>query len=303
MLSSASLFRRVAPLALALWSVLPAYADDSCDVCGQWNEPVDPFRLYGNTFYVGAKGVSSVLVTSPEGHILIDGGLPESAPLIAQNIVELGFKFEDVKIIVNSHAHFDHAGGIAELARESGAQVVTSPWSAMVLRSGGQFSAGDPQAGTLPRYPTWTHPQTVVDGGEITLGPLRLTAHYTGGHTPGGTTWTWQSCDNNNHCLNMVYADSLTPEAAPGFRFTGNKTYRTVLADFEHSFQTIDALPCDILMTPHPDASALWVRREAQEEGGGVNPYIDPDACHNYVAIARLALQKRLAQEQAGVAK
>ncbi len=297
------LLRRAVPLAMALWSVLPAFADDSCDVCMQWNEPVDPFRIYGNTFYVGAKGLSSLLVTSPQGHILIDGGLPESAPLIAQNIVALGFKFEDVKLILNSHAHFDHAGGLAELARESGAQVVTSPWSAMVLRSGGKFDAGDPQAGTLKRFPMWTHPQTVEDGQSVSVGGTQITAHYTGGHTPGGLSWTWQSCDNNNHCLNMVYADSLTPVAAPKFRFSKNKTYSNVLADFEHSFQLIDALPCDILITPHPDASALWARREAQEEGDTTNPYVDPQACHNYVAIARLALQKRLAEEQAGTVK
>jgi len=294
------LFRWAAPLALVLSAVLPVYADDSCEKCMEWNEPVDPFRIYGNTFYVGAKGLSSLLVTSPQGHVLIDGGLPESAPLIAQNVMALGFKIEDIKLIVNSHAHFDHAGGLAELARETGAQIVMSPWSAMVLRSGGRSTDGDPQAGTLPRYPTWTHPQTVTDGQTLKVGNLAITAHYTGGHTPGGLTWTWQSCDNNNHCLNVVYADSLTPIAAPKFRFSKNKTYRDVLADFERSYQLIEALPCDILVTPHPEASALWARREAQEEGDPENPYVDPQACEHYVAIARLALQKRLAEEAAG---
>ncbi|MGH6754795.1 MAG: subclass B3 metallo-beta-lactamase [Solimonas sp.] len=303
MMGFTPMFQRAALLSLAGLAVLPAFADDSCDVCSQWNEPVDPFRIYGNTFYVGAKGISSILITSPQGHVLIDGGLPESAPLIASNIVALGFKFEDVKLILNSHAHFDHAGGLAELARESGAQIVMSPWSASVLRSGGQASEADPQFGLLPRYPSWSHPQTVADGEIVKLGPLRITAHYTGGHTPGGTSWTWQSCDNNDHCYNLVYADSLTAVAAPGFHYSEPKAYRSVLADFEHSFSLIENLDCDILLTPHPDASALWQRREAQEEGDKNNPFVDPQACKNYVAIARLGLQKRLAEEQAPPAK
>ncbi|WP_020650668.1 subclass B3 metallo-beta-lactamase [Solimonas variicoloris] len=292
---------RAAMLAVAVLGFAPAFADDGCEICVRWNEPVDPFRIYGDTYYVGARGLSSILITSPQGHVLIDGGLPETAPLIASNIVALGFKFEDVKLILNSHAHYDHAGGLAELARESRAQVVTSPWSANVLRSG-QAGPSDPQYGELPRFPSWSHPQTVGDGETLKLGPIRITAHATGGHTPGGLSWTWQSCEKAG-CLNFVYADSLTPVAAPGFHFSRSKTYPGVLGDFEHSYAVLEGLDCDVLLTPHPDASAFWQRREAQEAGEPGNPYVDRDACHNYVAIARLALEKRLAQEQTGVAE
>lgn len=262
-----------------------------------WNEPVDPFQIFGNIYYVGARGLSSILITSPQGHVLIDGGLPESAPLIASNIVALGFALDDVKLILNSHAHVDHAGGIAELARESGARVVMSPWSANALRNGGGGPA-DPQFGTLPKYPSYSHVQTVADGETIKLGDLRMTAHFTGGHTPGGTTWTWQSCQDHR-CAEMVYADSLTAVSAPDFHFSANTRYPSVLKDFERSFRTVAALDCDILLTPHPDASAFWQRREAQQDDhGDPTAFVDTDACKTYVAIARKQLQTRLHDEQ-----
>lgn len=268
----------------------------SCDVCSTWNTPVEPFRIFGNTYYVGARGLSSVLVTSPKGLVLIDGGLPESAPLIASNIIALGFSLDDVKLILNSHAHFDHAGGIAELARETGARVVMSPWSADALRHGAT-GPSDPQYGSLPPFPSLSSVQTVSDGETIKLGDLRFTAHYTAGHTPGGTTWTWRSCEGQR-CADVVYADSLTPVSAPGFRFSAPTRYPQVLRDFEHSFQTISGLDCDILLTPHPDASAFWQRREAQQDGSVQAAFVAPGDCALYVEIARKGLKERLASEQ-----
>jgi metallo-beta-lactamase class B len=283
--------------ALLACSGLAARADGSCEHCAQWNEPVDPFRIFGNTYYVGARGVSSILITSPQGHVLIDGGLPESAPLIAGNIVALGFALDDIKLIVNSHAHFDHAGGIAELARESGAQVLMSPWSANALRNGGGGPA-DPQYGELPAYPSFSHVQTIGDGDTVKLGELRLKAHFTGGHTPGGTSWTWQSCEDHR-CADIVYADSLAAISAADFRFTAPTNYPQVLQDFARSFRTIADLDCDILLTPHPDASAFWQRREAQQDSHDPLAFVDRGACGTYVDIARKRLQQRLARERA----
>jgi metallo-beta-lactamase class B len=290
---------RAAALLMAALCVVRTDAADlgsSCEACAAWNMPAEPFRIFGNTYYVGALGLSSILLVSPKGLILIDGGLPESAPLIASNIAALGFSLSDVKYILNSHAHFDHAGGIAELARESGARVVMSPWSADALRHGGA-GPSDPQYGELPRYPSLSAVQTIEDGGTLKLGDLRLTAHYTGGHTPGGTTWNWRSCEDGR-CANIVYADSLSPVSAPGFRFSAATTYPQVLRDFQRSFQVISHLDCDILLTPHPDASAMWQRREAQLDGSVDAPFVEPDACGLYVEIARKALQERLASEQ-----
>ncbi|NKF22025.1 subclass B3 metallo-beta-lactamase [Solimonas marina] len=276
-----------------------ATGDDtsSCQMCVLWNTPVDPFRIYGNTYYVGSRGLSSILVVTSQGLVLIDGGLPDTASMIATNIIALGYPLSAVKYILNSHAHYDHAGGIAELARESGARVVMSPWSADVLRHGHSGPA-DPQYGALPSFPSLSVVQTIEDDHAIQLGDVRFTVHYTAGHTPGGTSWTWRSCENDR-CADMVYADSLTAVSAPGFRFSAATSYPQVLKDFERSFATISKLDCDILLTPHPEASAFWQRREAQLDGSIANPYVEPGACKLYVDIARKKLQERLASEQA----
>lgn len=260
-----------------------------------WKEPGEPFRIFGNTYYVGSRGLSSILITSPQGHVLIDGGLEGFGPMIGGNMVSLGFALQDVKLIVNSHAHFDHAGGIAELARESDARVVMHPWSANVLRSG-ESPKSDPQFGALAPIPRY-RAQTLRDGETLSVGPLRLTAHFTPGHTPGGTSWSWRSCEKDR-CVDFVYADSLSAVAAPGFSFRANDNYPQVLADFERSFRVLESLPCDVVLAPHPDVVALWQRREAQQDQpAGPNPFVEPGACKTYVDIMRHLLEKRLAQE------
>jgi len=175
-----------------------------------------------------------------------------------------------------------------------------SPWSANALRNGNGGPA-DPQDGDLPSYPAFSHVQTIGDGDTLKLGGLRLKAHFTGGHTPGGTSWTWQSCEDHR-CANLVYADSLTAIAAPGFRFTTPTAYPQVLQDFARSFRTIADLDCDILLTPHPDASAFWQRREAQQDSHDPLAFVDGGACRTYVEIARKHLRQRLDRERAAAA-
>src|SRR5688572_23418490 len=167
-------------LMLATSAVLAA-APSTCGPCAAWNVAQLPFRIFGNTYYVGVRGLSSILITSSEGHVLIDGGLAESVPTIAASIRALGFRIEDVKLILNSHAHFDHAGGIAELQRLSGAAVAASPWSARVLESG-TSPRGDPQFGSLPTMPKIAKVRVIRDGEILRIGPLALTAHFTPGH-------------------------------------------------------------------------------------------------------------------------
>jgi metallo-beta-lactamase class B len=266
------------------------YSAAQCPSCAVWNAPQKPLRIFGNTWYVGTKGLSAILITSPQGHVLIDGGIPASAPAIIANIRTLGFLVEDVRLIVNSHAHFDHAGGIAELQRASGADVAASPWSAGVFRAG-QSGASDPQFGLLlPYAPIRDRLRTFADGETLRAGGISLTAHFTPGHTPGGTTWTWRSCDGDV-CKDMVYADSQTPVSADGFFFTRSTTYPTAIADFERGFKVLENLSCDILITPHPSASNLWERVQA-------GTLVDSSACKRYAANARAALAKRVAKEQ-----
>ena len=266
-----------------------------CPHCAEWNVPQVPFRLWGNAYYVGTHGLSAILITSPSGHVLIDGGTQESAPLILANIQKLGFRVQDVKRILNSHDHSDHAGGIAELQKATGAVVSASALSAAVLRAGAS-GTNDPQYGILLPFPPVSTVEVIADNDAVHVGSLAITAHVTPGHTPGGTTWSWQSCQNAK-CHFIVYADSQTPVSADGFMFSRNTTYPNVVQDFEHSFAVLEGLRCDILVTPHPDASQLW-QRLARRDAGNANALIDAKACKTYAASARKNLAARIATEK-----
>jgi len=267
-----------------------------CTNCAKWNTAQAPFRIFGNTYYVGTHGLTSVLVTSPGGHILIDGDLPESAPLIANNIRSLGFRLQDVKVIVNSHVHFDHAGGIAELQRRTGARVVASEWSARVLRHGG-VAKDDPQFGTIRPIAPVKNVSTFRDGEVIQVGEVAITPHLTPGHTAGGTSWTWKSCEGAV-CHDMVYADSLNPVSAAGFRFS--RDYPNVVEAFEKSFSFFETVPCDVLITAHPDASDLWERLAQREKGVNPDPMVNPGSCRELAASAREKWRQRVSQEKPG---
>ena len=285
-------------IASALKGITPATAEPptSCSKCAEWNVSQPPFKVYGNTYYVGVHGLSSILITSPQGHVLIDGDVAESAPKIAASIRELGFRVEDIKLILNTHVHYDHAGGIAELQRLSGAQVAASKPTAKALEAG-HSGPDDPQFGILLDIPRVAHVKVIQDGETLHAGALAVTAHSTPGHTPGGTSWTWQSCEQQ-HCLNMVYADSLSAVSADNFRFTDSPTYPHAREDFAKSFATLSALPCDILLTPHPGASDMWERLEKRTKGDA-NAFVDSTACKHYADDGRAGLEKRLAQEAA----
>ena len=268
-----------------------AYSATECPPCAEWNAPTAPVRLYGNTYYVGTRGLASLLITSDSGHVLVDAGLPESAPLILANIRALGFRVDDVRLIVTSHVHYDHAGGVAAIQRASGAGVAASPWSARVLMTG-RSRPEDPQYAIALPYPAVVGAiRELRDGDTLRVGSTVVTARFTPGHTPGGTSWTWQSCEGDV-CRNFVYADSQTPVSADDFRFSDNRSYPRVVQDFERSFAVLSSLPCDILVTPHPSASRLWERLERRA-------LRDSDACRRYAAGARDQLQRRLARERA----
>jgi metallo-beta-lactamase class B len=266
--------------------------DPPCPSCEELNRPQAPFRIYGNTYYVGVHGLSAILITGSRGHILIDGGVAESAPRIAASIRTLGFKVEDVKLLLNTHVHHDHAGGLAGLQRLSGARVAATAPAAAVLTSG-QLGPDDPQAGSGRRLEPLAQVTVVQDGATVHVGTLAVQAHLTAGHTPGGTSFTWTSCEHGR-CVHMVYADSLTAISSPGYRF---REHPEVVRSFEASFRAIEGFPCDVLLTPHPEAAGLWSRLEKSTHGGGDAAFIDPDACRRYVEHAREGLQQRLMGE------
>jgi metallo-beta-lactamase class B len=269
-----------------------------CEPCAEWNEPHEAFNVFGNTFYVGTAGLGALLITSPGGHILVDGGLPQSAPLIAENIRAAGFRLEDVKLIVNSHTHYDHAGGIAALQRASGARVAASPIAKRALENGGPLG-DDPQFAFGREhndYARVANVRTVNDGDTLRVGDLAITAHFTPGHTPGGTSWTWKSCEGER-CLDVVYADSLNSVSAPGFKFSGDGKQPSRVAAFERSIDVVAKLPCDILIAPHPVLIDMEKKIQLREIGTQPDPFIDNGACKAYAEAARERLVKRVAEE------
>lgn len=283
---------RVLLLALLAIPLTAQERASSCSNCAAWNQPQQGFRIYGNSYYVGTRGLASILITSPSGHVLIDGALAESAPRIVANVHALGFRVEDIRLILSTHVHFDHAGGIAELQKLSGARVAASTWSADVLKKG-DVARDDPQFGTIRPVARVAHIETFEDGATLRAGDVSVTAHLTPGHTPGGTSWTWQSCEKDR-CLNLVYADSLTPVSADGFLFSRRPHG---VEDFEQSYRFLDGTPCDILITPHPGFSNLWERLEQRKS----NPdaLVDSGSCRRLAESSRALLKERLAKERA----
>ncbi len=276
-----------------------------CGSCPAWNAERAPFKLHGRSWYVGVAGLSAVLIDSGEGLVLIDGGLPQSAAPIAAAIEHLGFTLTDIAWIVNSHAHFDHAGGIAALARISGARVAASPAGAAGLRIGAALP-DDPQAGygDATRFPPVAEVQVIADGEPIRLGRLTLTPVFTPGHTPGGTTWLWRECEDAGDtadCLDLVYADSLTAVAAPDFRFSADGGRAADL--LRASIDRVAGLPCDILIPAHPDFGGLFERLERPRSPEHRNPLVDRAACQRYAVAARAWLDTRLEKEQASTAE
>ena len=295
---------------LALTCCTAARSDDpltqawDCELCADWNQPVAPFRIYGNAYYVGVHGLASVLIATSRGLILIDGDLPQSAPPIEANVRSLGFKLRDVRFILNSHGHSDHAGGIAALQRDSGAQVVASPSSAEALRLG-HAVPDDPQFGYVPgsHFPPLRAPvRRVHDGEVLKLGDTAVTAHLTPGHTPGATTWTWRSCEGER-CLDLVYADSLNAVAGPGFRFTGDRGHPDITPRLRASIDRVAALPCDIIISVHPEQGHLWEKLEARRHGVQPDPLIAPDGCRVYAEDARQKLEQQVTAERAAPAE
>ncbi|HVE71976.1 MAG TPA: subclass B3 metallo-beta-lactamase [Thermoanaerobaculia bacterium] len=226
------------PLLLLL--ALPIFAQ-SDPVSRSWNQPVAPFRITGNLYYVGASDITSYLITTPRGHILLDGGFVETAPMILANIRTLGFDPKDVRILLSSHAHYDHAGGLAELKRVTGAKFHSSLGDLPQHARGG---LDDPQFGNKYPYPPITADRIVRDGTRITLGGTTLVAHITPGHTPGCTTWTARI---GKHDVVFVGSPSVPSE----YRLIGNPRYPNAVEDYRAQFRTLKRLDCDIFLASH----------------------------------------------------
>jgi metallo-beta-lactamase class B len=266
-----------------------------CANCESWNLPQEPFRIYGNTWYVGPAALSSILIETEDGLILVDGGLPQSAALIEANIKSVGFDPMQISAILVSHAHFDHVGGVAALQRLTGARVYTSVEGLNGLKSG-QLQSDDPQFLYGPEYtsfPAIENVAALADGEVLTIGGVEISAVYTPGHTPGGTSWSWESCALGT-CYDVVYADSLTAVSAEGYRFSEGPAANQLI----ESADALSKLDCDILLSPHPFFFGLQEKLKKRDEG---NPFVNNVACMIYAESMLSWLEQRMDSERGAV--
>lgn len=249
----------------------------------EWLAPRPPIKVFGTTYLVGFGGLSVALIDTGQGLILIDGALPQAAPAILANVAKLGFRPRDIKYILSTEPHFDHAGGLAALARDTGATVVASPRGADGLRTG-RLAADDPQRGYDSRFPAVRSVRIIRDGERLRLGNTIVTAHATPGHTMGSMSWSWRACEGQR-CKAIVFAASLNPVSTDDYRFSA-PSHKAVVAAFARGQAAMRALPCDILITAHADQDDATERF-----------LTTPGACRAYAASSQRKLAQRLRQE------
>jgi metallo-beta-lactamase class B len=258
-----------------------------------WSEPFPAFRIAGNLYYVGTKGLANYLITTPEGHILINSDMDASVPLIRDSVEKLGFKFGDIKILLISHAHFDHDGGSAKVKEMTGAKYIVMEPDVGVVESGGKtdFHYGTNQS-TL--YPPTTVDRVLHDGDEVKLGDAMLVAHLTPGHTKGCTTWTMKVKEDEK-TYDAVIIGSVNVN--PGYKLVGNTAYPRIAEDYEKTFGVLKSLPCDLLLAAHGDVFDLE-RKYARLEKGEKSALVDPEGYKKYVAQKERDFRDELAKQR-----
>jgi metallo-beta-lactamase class B len=263
----------------------------------EWSEPFPPHRMIGNIYYVGSRGLASYLITTPAGHILINSNLKTSIPLIRESVEKLGFHFNDIKILLISHAHFDHDAGSAEILKLTGAKYMVMDADVGVVESGGKtdFQYGD-DATLL--YPAAKVDRVLHDGDEVKLGDTVLIAHKTAGHTRGCTTWSLKVNDAGK-TYDVVIVGS--PNVNPGYKLVNNALYPEIADDYVHDFRVLKSLPCDVFLGAHGGYYEMEAKY-AKLKDHGTNPYIDPQGYKDYVAEREQAFVSEL-QKQTEAAK
>lgn len=278
-------------LATAL-STLPASAAEAplpqlraYTVDDSWLQPMAPLQIADHTWQIGTQNLTALLVQTDEGAVLLDGGMPQMADHLMNNMKVRGVTPQNLRLILLSHAHADHAGPVAELKRRTGAQVLANAESAVLLARGG---SNDLHFGDGITFPPVNADRIIMDGEVVTMGGIAFTAHFMPGHTPGSTAWTWTDTRKGKP-VRIAYADSLS---APGYQLRGNARYPHLIEDYTRSFATVRALPCDLLLTPHPGASR-WNYAAGNTAAANVL------TCQAYADEAAKKLDAQLAKEAA----
>jgi len=257
------------------------------------NQPVEPFKIIGNIYYVGASDVTSFLITTPQGHILIDSGFSETVPQIKANVAKLGFKLEDIKILLINHAHYDHCGGLAELKKLTNAKLYASAPDAKVLEDGGASDfrfGGDPDFSFAPVKVD----EILKDGQKIKLGGTRLKTYFTFGHTKGATSWTTDTTENGKK-YNVVFMSSAT---TLDYTFVNNDKYPNIADDFAKTYRTFAGLKPDVFLASHGQFFDLLEKAEKLRAGAKTNPFIDPQGYRDFVVELTESFEKKLAAEK-----
>ncbi len=277
-------------LALFLLALRSAFGQAS-EENRAWNQPVPPFKIIGNIYYVGAKEVCSYLITTPAGHIVLDGGFVETAPQIEENIAQLGFRLADVKILISSHAHLDHAGGLAELKEKTGAKFMAMKEDADLLARGGKddFAFGDRLL-----FPPITADRELRDGDRVDLGGVTFIAHLTPGHTKGCTSWTTQ-VEENGRKYDVVFVGSTS---VPGYTLLGNPKYPNMKDDYEKTFALMMKLRCDVFLASHGSFFSLVEKSKLLAQQPSQNPFIDPNGYRKFIEQTDRAFHEQLHREE-----
>ena len=279
-----------APQASIPVPTVPPTGEALAAACGGrngWSDPAPPARIFGNSYYVGTCGITVILIDAPGGLVLIDGATEEAVPSILANIRTLGFDPKHIRTLLATHEHYDHVGGLKALQDATGAKVFARREAVATLRSG-EPAAIDPQRGAIPPFKGVTVSGELHDGEALPIAGIGLTPHATPGHTPGSTSWTWKSCEGAV-CRTIAYVDSLSAVSADDYRFSDHPDY---VAMMRATFAKVPALPCDILVTPHPSASDLFARLAGR-------PEVTVSQCRGYAFGAARRLDERLAREKA----
>jgi metallo-beta-lactamase class B len=259
-----------------------------------WTNPFTPYRIVGNVYYVGSQGLASYLITTPQGHILVNSSLESSVPMIRASIEKLGFRFGDVKILLISHAHWDHCAGSAAVKELTGAKYMVMDADVPEIEAGGKgnFQYGDSPAS---RYQPTKVDRILHDGDEVKLADTVLTAHLTPGHTKGTTTWTLKAKEGNK-AYNVVIVGS--PNVNAGYKLVNNALYPQIASDYERMFQVLKSLPCDVFLGAHGNYYGMEAKYARMNEGAA-NPFIDPEGYKSYVAEREQTFRAELAKQKA----
>ena len=284
---------RLAFLLIAFLSVFnpcSSVAQPTDDALRAMNQPLKPYRVIGNIYYVGASDVTSFLITTPNGHILLDSGFLETVPQIKKNMAQLGFRLEDIKILINSHAHIDHAGGLAELKRLTGAKLMISEGDIPLLAAGGK---NDPNFGDRFLFEGVKPDRVLGDGDKVELGGVTMIARMTPGHTKGCTSWTMKVKDGGKE-YDAVFVGSTS---APGYKLVNNAGYPGIVADYEKTFRLLKSLPCDVFLAAHGSIYGMLEKVKLLEQGQKQNPFIDPAGYQSYLDQSEKSFKKLLASQ------